>query len=105
MLVGFGRFFTFRKSFLEMFRRSFSRWVSAADIEGKIKAAAALSPLTALTVSDISGGCGSFFKVEVTSAAFDGKTLINQHRLVHEVLKEEIKQIHGITVVSKVPPK
>ncbi len=58
---------------------------------------------TAVHVEDISGGCGSFFKVTVESTAFNGKTLVAQHRLVNEVLKAEIAEMHGITVITKVP--
>uniref|UniRef100_A0A7S1PLD1 BolA-like protein n=1 Tax=Neobodo designis TaxID=312471 RepID=A0A7S1PLD1_NEODS len=87
-----------------MLRRSFALFVTAADIESKLRAADALAPLRDVKIDDISGGCGSFFKVQVESPAFQGKSMLQQHRLVHEVLKKEIAEIHGITVVSKVPP-
>ena len=56
---------------------------------------------TNVTVEDISGGCGSFYKVTVVSSAFAGKSLVQQHRLVNDVLKEEIALMHGITVITK----
>ncbi len=87
-----------------MLRRSLAYWVSMADIETRIKSAAVLAPVKDIQVSDLSAGCGSFFKVEVTSEVFRDKTLLQQHRLVQDVLKKEISELHGITIVSKVPP-
>jgi stress-induced morphogen len=87
-----------------MLRRSLAFLVGTADIEKRIREAALLAPVEKLVVSDISGGCGSFFKVEVTSPCFEGKSLVQQHRMVHDALRQEIAEIHGITVVSKVPP-
>jgi stress-induced morphogen len=87
-----------------MFRRSFALFVTAADIESKLRASEVLAPVRDVVIDDISGGCGSFFKVLVESKAFEGKTMLQQHRVVHEVLKKEIAEIHGITVVSKIPP-
>jgi stress-induced morphogen len=74
---------------------------SLADVENKLKVSS-LKP-TALKIEDISGGCGSFYRVTVTSKAFEGKSLVQQHRLVNEALKEEIAQMHGITVITKTP--
>lgn len=71
---------------------------SAAQIESKLKASDALAPLLDVTVVDASGGCGSFYNITVASPVFAGKSLIQQHRIVNEVLKEEIKEIHGFTL-------
>jgi len=49
-----------------------------------------------LQVQDISGGCGTFFAIGITSAAFKDLSLIKQHRLVNSCLKQEIKDIHGL---------
>lgn len=51
-----------------------------------------------LDVADISGGCGSMFQIQVTSAEFEGLSTIQQHRLVNEILKDEVKQMHGLTL-------
>ncbi|KAF9246901.1 bola protein, partial [Melanogaster broomeanus] len=51
-----------------------------------------------LAVQDVSGGCGSFFAIRIASNAFQGLTTVKQHRLVTEVLKEEIEGIHGLQV-------
>ncbi|KAJ9054512.1 hypothetical protein DSO57_1013590 [Entomophthora muscae] len=49
-----------------------------------------------LEVSDISGGCGSMFAINLKSSKFNGKGLVQQHRLVNEVLKDDIKGMHGL---------
>ncbi|CAH0473183.1 unnamed protein product [Peronospora belbahrii] len=49
-------------------------------------------------VTDVSGGCGSMFDVQVVSAQFIGQSRVKQHRLVNEILKEEIKSMHGLTI-------
>ncbi|KAG2300705.1 hypothetical protein Bca52824_037177 [Brassica carinata] len=36
-----------------------------------------------LEVNDISGGCGSSFEVEVVSEQFEGKRLLERHRMVN----------------------
>jgi stress-induced morphogen len=36
-------------------------------------------------VTDVSGGCGSMFDVEVVSPQFVGQTRVKQHRMVNEV--------------------
>ncbi|KAF8923728.1 bola protein [Dissophora ornata] len=54
-----------------------------------------------LVVEDISGGCGSMYQVEVVSPAFKDLTMVKQHRLVNETLKEEIKGMHGIRLTTK----
>lgn len=74
--------------------------ISAAEIENKLRASSRLQP-TDVEVQDTSSGCGSFFKIKIISPVFEGKPLIQQHRLVNEVLREEIKEIHGFTLETK----
>ncbi|OWZ13014.1 hypothetical protein PHMEG_00013733 [Phytophthora megakarya] len=54
-------------------------------------------------VTDVSGGCGSMFDVEVASAQFTGQSRVKQHRMVNEILKEEIKSMHGMTIRTMTP--
>jgi len=41
------------------------------------------------------------YAVAITAAKFKGLTVIKQHRLVNEVLGEEIKKWHGIQLRTK----
>ena len=39
----------------------------------------------------------------VVSEAFEGKALIQRHRIVNEILAEEIKLIHALSIQAKTP--
>ncbi|TDH69675.1 hypothetical protein CCR75_008727 [Bremia lactucae] len=54
-------------------------------------------------VTDVSGGCGSMYDVEVASPHFVGQSRVKQHRMINEVLKEEIKSMHGLTIRTMTP--
>ncbi|EPQ27701.1 uncharacterized protein PFL1_04839 [Pseudozyma flocculosa PF-1] len=51
---------------------------------------------TQLKVQDVSGGCGSFYAIAISSKEFKGLSTIKAHRLVNSVLKDVIKDIHGL---------
>ncbi|KAI9321222.1 bola protein [Dichotomocladium elegans] len=55
----------------------------------------ALSP-TRLRVVDVSGGCGSMYAIDIASKAFEGTSIVKQHRMVNQILKDEIKEMHGL---------
>lgn len=48
-------------------------------------------------VIDESDGCGAKFSVVVVSDQFEGKPLLQRHRLVNSVLEEELKTIHAFS--------
>ncbi|GLH11955.1 BolA-like protein 3 [Gryllus bimaculatus] len=54
-------------------------------------------------VQDISGGCGAMFEIMVESNEFKGLSIVKQHRLINEALKEEIKEMHGLRIHTSVP--
>ncbi|KAL9712569.1 hypothetical protein Ac2012v2_003806 [Leucoagaricus gongylophorus] len=58
---------------------------------------------TTLRVQDISGGCGSFYAIAITSEAFRGLSMVKQHQLVNKTLKNEIETIHGLQLRTTVP--
>ncbi|KAI0029541.1 bola-like protein [Vararia minispora EC-137] len=66
------------------------------------KLAARFQP-SELRVQDISGGCGSFYAISITSDAFRDLPTIKQHRMVNETLKQEIEGIHGLQLKTTVP--
>jgi BolA-like protein 3 len=74
---------------------------TAADIQAKLQSSEALQPVQSIKVVDASAGCGSFFNIDIVSPVFQGKSLIQQHRLVNTVLKDEISAIHGFTLNTK----
>lgn len=56
-----------------------------------------------LEVRDVSGGCGSMFSIDIESDKFKGMTMIKQHRLVNQILKEDINKWHGLQLKTKIP--
>ncbi|KAG2383571.1 hypothetical protein C9374_004242 [Naegleria lovaniensis] len=58
---------------------------------------------TVIKVNDISGGCGAMFDILVVSKKFEGHSLVKQHKMVMEVLKKDIQNMHGLTINTKTP--
>lgn len=60
---------------------------------------------TYLKVIDTSGGCGASFDVEIATAAFVGKRMLERHRVVNTALTEEIKDIHALSIRKALTPE
>ncbi|KAB5558827.1 hypothetical protein PHYPO_G00021670 [Pangasianodon hypophthalmus] len=60
---------------------------------------------SSLKVVDISGGCGAMYEIHIESDEFRGKRIVQQHQLVNQALKEEIKGMHGLRIFTDVPKK
>ncbi|XP_062097029.1 protein BOLA2 isoform X1 [Humulus lupulus] len=58
-----------------------------------------------LEVIDTSGGCGASFAVEIVSEQFEGKRLLERHRLVNSALAEEMKDIHALSIKKALTPE
>lgn len=56
-----------------------------------------------IKVEDVSGGCGAMFNIYIESNDFKGLSIPKQHRSVYDTLKEQIKNIHGLHLETKVP--
>ncbi len=56
---------------------------------------------TALSVQDISGGCGSMYAIHITSGKFNDLAIIKQHQMVNAFLKEELTRWHGMQLITK----
>jgi len=61
-----------------------------------------LQPLS-LNIVDQSGGCGAKFFIIVTSQAFEGMALLERQRLVHEIIQDEMKEIHALQLKTWTP--
>ncbi|KAJ4843616.1 BolA-like protein 2 [Turnera subulata] len=57
-----------------------------------------------LEVIDTSGGCGASFEIEIVSEQFEGKRLLERHRLVNGALVEEMKEIHALSIKKAATP-
>lgn len=57
-----------------------------------------------IEVVDISGGCGAMYTVYVESEEFKSLRTVQQHKLVNECLKKEIKEnMHGLRIQTAIP--
>ena len=54
-----------------------------------------------VVIEDISGGCGSMYKMVVVSEEFEGINKVKQHRLVQRALANEIADMHGLILDTK----
>ncbi|GAA5991689.1 hypothetical protein JCM5350_007318 [Sporobolomyces pararoseus] len=54
-------------------------------------------------VQDVSGGCGSFYAIQIEHESFRGLNTIKQHRIVNQLLSEEIKGMHGLQLKTGAP--
>jgi stress-induced morphogen len=71
---------------------------SAEDIKQRIQAAI---PDSRVEVEDWTGG-GDHFRATVVSPAFDGKSRLEQHRMVYAVFGTEIGgPIHALSLTTK----
>jgi BolA protein len=86
----------------------------AASIERKLTEALAPLSLRVVDESHHHAGHGhpgdrrhgneSHFRVEVVSAAFEGKSRIDRHRMVNELLAQELKEgLHALAVSARTP--
>jgi len=49
--------------------------------------------------------CGASFVVEIVSEQFEGKRLLERHRMVNAALEEEMKEIHALSIKKTVTPE
>jgi len=43
------------------------------------------------------------YEIAIVSKLFEGKSLLQQHRMVNELLSAELKTMHGLTLITKTP--
>ncbi|KAM9585450.1 bolA-like protein 3 [Trichechus inunguis] len=79
----------------------------ASQTEGELKVTQILKEkfpgATAIKVTDISGGCGAMYEIQIESEDFKEKRTVQQHQMVNQALKEEIKEMHGLRIFTSVP--
>ena len=61
-------------------------------------------PVSLVETQDLTGG-GDHWQVIIVSSAFDGKGLLEQHRIVNAVLKEPLadQRIHALSLKTYSP--
>ncbi|CAI0555177.1 unnamed protein product, partial [Linum tenue] len=56
-------------------------------------------------LSVIASRCGASFEVEIVTDQFEGKRLLERHRLVNTALAEEMKEIHALSIKKAATPE
>ena len=75
--------------------------MNAGDIERLIKEAL---PDAKITIRDLAGD-GDHYAAEVVSAAFKGKTRVQQHKMVYDALKGRMGgELHALALQTSTPP-
>jgi stress-induced morphogen len=82
-------------------RRGFTATTYEGKIANLLRAAPDLKNPTEVLVEDRSGGCGANFYILVESSAFKGIPRIKQHRIVQDILKEEIRKWHAVSIETR----
>ncbi|KAL5228057.1 hypothetical protein ABZP36_016322 [Zizania latifolia] len=75
--------------------------VTKEDVETAITSS--LSP-SHLVVTDTSGGCGASYEIEVVSEKFEGKRLLERHRMVNTALAPHMAEIHAVSIKKVLTP-
>ncbi|KAK6910802.1 hypothetical protein L486_05040 [Kwoniella mangroviensis CBS 10435] len=52
---------------------------------------------------DTSGNCGSSYSVTIVSGDFKGKMTLGRHKLVNQILSDEIAQLHAFSQKTLTP--
>jgi BolA protein len=77
------------------------------EIEAKLTAALHPSHLEVINESsnhNVPPGSESHFKVVIVSQAFDGKMLVARHRMINEILADELQhKIHALALHTYTP--
>jgi len=74
---------------------------TADELKGRIEAAI---PRARAQVTDLTGG-GDHFRATVVSPAFEGKSRIDQHRMVYDVFGAEVGgPIHALSIITRTSP-
>ncbi|KAG8829264.1 hypothetical protein FRC17_006857 [Serendipita sp. 399] len=74
--------------------------ISQEELETTIRDA---WPVDHLEIIDVSSGCGESYAVVIVSPAFEGKLTLARHRMVNEVLKTQIAQMHAFSQKTFTP--
>lgn len=76
--------------------------MEAAEIERMIREA---FPDAEIEIQDLAGD-GDHYQAKVVTAAFRGKTRVQQHQLVYQALKGHMgRELHALALQTSAPPE
>ncbi|CAD5206169.1 unnamed protein product [Bursaphelenchus okinawaensis] len=88
-----------------VFRRFFGFTRNVLATEGETRITGILKnhykKASKLEVHDVSNGCGSMYQIIVHTPEFKGRMKLDQHKEITNLLKDEIKSMHGLNIETK----
>ncbi|XP_018564991.1 bolA-like protein 3 [Anoplophora glabripennis] len=75
--------------------------VTESEILGKLRQT--FPQAKVISVEDTSGGCGAMFNISIETNEFKGLSIMKQHRMIYDTLKEQIQSIHGLHLETRAP--
>ncbi|XP_012890057.1 PREDICTED: bolA-like protein 3 [Dipodomys ordii] len=87
-------------------RRLSGREDAAREDAGRTGAAESRSPIHSSLPSSLGRrgrGCGAMYEIKIESEEFKEKRTVQQHQMVNQALKEEIKGMHGLRIFTSIP--
>lgn len=75
--------------------------VTEAEILGKLRQSFPQAKI--ISVEDTSGGCGAMFNISIETEEFKGLSVMKQHKMIYDILKEQIQSIHGLHLETRTP--
>mmetsp|Transcript_33192 Transcript_33192/g.51889 ORF Transcript_33192/g.51889 Transcript_33192/m.51889 type:complete len:80 (-) Transcript_33192:98-337(-) len=54
-------------------------------------------------VKNLGKQCGTFLRIRVVSRKFDNQPLLDQHRMVADIIEEQGLKLHGYTIETIAP--
>ncbi|CAA7262585.1 hypothetical protein NLJ89_g9419 [Agrocybe chaxingu] len=73
------------------------------DVIALEKAIKRAIPVTHLEIVDQSSGCGDSYAIVLVSESFQGKSTLARHRMVNDLLKDQIAQMHAFSQKTYTP--
>lgn len=69
------------------------------NIESKLRNS--FNNIDMLDISTVNGDCGQSYFIKIQSGEFLGKSLLDQHRMINEIIKEEVKVVHSVVLQTR----
>ena len=66
------------------------------NIEAKLRNS--INNINMLDISTVNGDCGQSYFIKIQSEDFFGKSLLDKHRMINEIIKDEVKLVHSVVL-------
>lgn len=77
--------------------------VTVEAVANALRADASLTLMREPQVTDVSGGCGQSFQIQIVSETFVGLRVVQRHRVVHAALAQLLPHVHALQLKCYTP--